>query len=104
MDWANSVQQTSGWGYVVAGDSKSDDGDAEGNRGAFDMLVVKLAPDGSLQWQRSLGGIGIDMAYSIGQTSDGGYVVAGRSHSSDGDAAGAHGFDDAWVVKLSPDR
>ncbi|MDR1979844.1 MAG: hypothetical protein LBQ42_13995 [Synergistaceae bacterium] len=55
-----------------------------------------------IEWQKSLGGSGSDMAYSIQQTADGGYIVAGSSSSTDGDVAGNRGKD-YWIVKLGPD-
>ena len=97
---ARSVQQTSDSGYVVAGYSKSNNGDVTGNHGNFDYWIVKLDVTGTIQWQKCLGGTADDMAYSIQQTSDGGYVVAGCSESINGDVTGNHGNFDSWVVKL----
>src|SRR5687767_5694247 len=57
----------------------------------------------SIQWQKTLGGSSSD-SKDIGQryvqTSDGGYIVAGSSFSTDGDVTGNHGGGDYWVVKL----
>ena len=39
-DWPTSIQQTSDGGYVVAGWSRSNDGDAAGNHGKGDYWVV----------------------------------------------------------------
>jgi uncharacterized repeat protein (TIGR01451 family) len=99
-DFANSIQQTSDGGYVVAGCTQSIDGDVSGNHGGYDSWVVKLDAGGNLQWHKCLGGTGTDYAYSIQQTSDGGYVVAGYTFSTDGDVSGNHGVGDFWVVKL----
>jgi len=41
------------------------------------------------------------LAYSVKQTSEGGYIVAGATQSTDGDVSGNHGGYDIWVVKLS---
>jgi len=43
VDGAHSIQQTTDLGYVLAGYSKSNDGDVSGNHGGFDYWVVKLA-------------------------------------------------------------
>jgi hypothetical protein len=102
-DEAQSIQPTSDGGYVVAGFSESNDGDVSGNHGSGDFWVAKLSQDGSLEWQKTLGGSGVDVANSIQQASDEGYVVAGRSDSKDGDVSANHGSFDYWVVKLSPD-
>ena len=96
-----SFERTSDGGYIVASFSNSDDGDVTGNQGLFDFLILKLSPEGTLEWQKSLGGSLDDLAYSIQQTSDGGYIVAGDSRSNDGDVTGNHGGTDIWVVKLN---
>ncbi|TAJ43968.1 PKD domain-containing protein [Methanofollis fontis] len=99
-DRALSIQQMADGGYVVAGVTWSTDGDVSGNHGDSDAWVVKLDAAGSMVWQRCLGGSSRDYAYSIRQTSDGGYIVAGETGSIDGDVSGNHGDSDAWVVKL----
>ena len=100
FDEARSIQQTSDGGYIVAGNSYSNDGDVSGNHGEWDYWIVKLNDTGNIQWQKCLGGSEFDIAYAIQQTSDGGYIVAGMTESNDGDVSGNHGYDDYWVVKL----
>lgn len=102
-DEAYSIQQTTDGGYIVAGNSYSNDGDVTGNNGTYDYWIIKLDDSGNITWQKSLGGSVGDFAYSIKQTADGGYIVAGRSDSNDGDVTGHHGstsYSDAWIVKL----
>jgi hypothetical protein len=100
-DEAVSIQQTNDGGYVVAGYSKSNDGEVSGNHGNADYWVVKLTNNGTIEWQKSLGGSGFDYVNSIQQTNDGGYIVAGQSDSNDGDVSGNQGGPDCWDVKLS---
>ncbi|HYE55937.1 MAG TPA: hypothetical protein VD996_13890 [Chitinophagaceae bacterium] len=96
---------TSDGGYILVGQSESVNGDVtatiEGNHGLFDAWVVKLAADGAIQWQRSLGGSSDERDYCIKQTSDGGYILAGHTMSNDQNVAGNHGGTDIWVVKLN---
>ncbi len=99
-DIAQSIQQTSDGGYIVAGYSNSKDGDVTGKHGSYDCWVVKLDSKGEISWNKCLGGNYIDTAQSIQQTSDGGYIVAGYSNSTNGDVTGNHGSYDCWVVKL----
>jgi hypothetical protein len=99
-DVAQSVQQTTDGGYVVAGYSYSNDGDVTGSKGSSDFWITKLDASGNLTWQKTLGGTKEDVAQSIQQTSDGGYVVAGYTHSSDGDVTDFKGFSDYWITKL----
>jgi len=99
-DAAYSIQQTTDGGYIVAGYSASNDGDVSGNHGSHDYWVVKLDNAGGITWQKSLGGTDSDEAYSVQQTSDGGYIVAGNTYSTDGNVTVNNGSNDYWVVKL----
>ncbi|KXK57064.1 MAG: PKD repeat protein, partial [Chlorobi bacterium OLB7] len=98
---ATSITQTGDGGYIVAGSSTSTNGDVSGNHGGNDYWIVKLTSTGGIEWQKSLGGSGVDDAYSITQTRDGGYIVVGWSQSTDGDVTGHAGYSDAWIVKLT---
>ena len=90
VDYASAIQQTSNGGYILAGYTESFEA-----RGG-DFWVLRLSPNGDLEWQKSYGGAGLDSASSVKQTSDGGYIVAGKTNSF-----GAGG-DDFWVLKLDP--
>ncbi len=72
---AYSIQQTTDAGYIVAGSTESY------GAGNTDMWVLKLNSSGNVTWQRTYGGIMNDVAYSIQQTSDGGYILAGYTES-----------------------
>src|SRR5690606_22021831 len=100
LDVAHTIQQTTDGGYILAGQSNSVNGNVSGNHGSADFWVVKIDNTGTLQWQKSLGGSLLDIAHSIQQTTDGGYIVAGYSSSNDGNVSGNHGGADYWVVKL----
>jgi hypothetical protein len=101
-DWPYAIRQTQDGGFIVAGYTRSTDGDVSGNHGDRDAWVIKLSSLGTLEWQKALGGSSWDEAWSIEQTTDGGYIMAGRSSSNDGDVSGNHnGSLDFWVVKLS---
>lgn len=100
FDYARSVAQTNDGGYIVAGFSRSTDGDVANALGNFDSWIVKLDCSGAVQWQRSLGGSEEDRAYEVAQTSDGGFIIAGYSSSIDGDVTSNNGFSDYWIVKL----
>jgi hypothetical protein len=103
MEGANSMAHTSDGGYIVAGYASSNGGIVSGNHGNVDYWVVKIDDTGAIQWQKSYGGTNYDVAFSIIQTKDSGYVVAGSSFSNDGDVTGHHGsniYPDYWIVKL----
>ena len=74
FDEGNSVQQTSDGGYIVAGRTNS-----FGN--LFQVYLIKTNASGDTLWTRTYGGASQDWGYSVQQTSDGGYIVAGGTES-----------------------
>ncbi len=84
----HSIQQTSDGGYIVAGLTDSI------GAGEDDVYVMKLDSSGNQEWEETYGGTDDDAAMSIVQTSDGGYIVAGYTHSTGSD--GRNGY----VLKL----
>ncbi|MGX7667602.1 T9SS type A sorting domain-containing protein [Flavobacterium pedocola] len=99
-DYAGEIQETNDGGLILTGYSSSTNGDVTGNHGDYDYWVVKLNAAGGIVWQKPLGGSLLDQAFSIKQTTDGGYIVAGAKRSSNGDATLNYGSDDCWIVKL----
>ena len=102
-DSATSIQQTTDGGYIVAGRTSSNDINVSGNHGGYDVWIIKLDASGNLSWQKTFGGTGTDIAYSIRQTTDGGYIAAGSTSSADGDVTGYHAGNgtDFWIIKLN---
>ncbi|MBK9462984.1 MAG: SprB repeat-containing protein, partial [Sphingobacteriales bacterium] len=99
-DAAYDVQQTTDGGYIVAGYAQSNNGDVTNNHGSLDYWIVKLDSNGNLIWQKALGGSSSDWAYSIAQTTDGGFVVTGYTSSNNGDVSGNNGAFDYSTMKL----
>ena len=100
-DYVNSIRQTTDGGYVVAGQTYSNSGDVTGQHGNGDFWIIKLNALGELEWQKALGGTGVDFASTIELTADGGYIAAGFASSNSGDVSGVYGNADFWIVKLS---
>jgi hypothetical protein len=71
----NSVQQTTDGGYIIAGDI----GDFAG--GLFSVYLIRTDSLGDTLWTKTYGGFGDDEGNSIQQTSDGGFIIAGRTRS-----------------------
>lgn len=93
------IQPTSDGGYIIAGITFSSDGNITNNKGSCDAWLVKLSSNGTMQWQHTYGGSNDDGAYSVQQTNDGGFIVAGYTKSNNGDVTGFHGIVDCWIVK-----
>ncbi|HLP95844.1 MAG TPA: T9SS type A sorting domain-containing protein [Saprospiraceae bacterium] len=93
------IRQTSDGGYILAGFTSSNNGQVSGNHGDLDAWIVKIDSTGLIQWQKCYGGSFWEEAWSITGTTDGGYIFAGRTGSSDGEVTGYHGAFDFWVVK-----
>lgn len=92
---ANSIDQTSDGGFIIAG-SKSDSGEND-----QDLWIVKLNKYSNIQWQKLIGSSSYDAGYSAFQTSDGGYIVAGSGKSNGNNGFTSQGGYDFWIIKLS---
>src|SRR3972149_1897281 len=87
IDHASSIMQTSDGGYVLAGQTSSF------GSGEADAWLIKTNADGSENWSMTFGGKLYDAANSVGQTSDGGFILAGETFSF------SDGIDKAWLIK-----
>lgn len=106
---AERIINTSDGGYAVVGYSRSSDEDVTLNAGLQDYWIVKISSAGDIQWEKSFGFPGIDRAFSIVQTKDGGYFVTGfldvtASNGDGNDNKGRnnskHGVGEFWGIKL----
>jgi len=74
-DAGYSVEQTFDGGYIVSGYTTSF------GSGVYDFYLLKTDGAGNIAWTKTYGGINNDQAYSVIQTSDSGYVMAGYTYS-----------------------
>lgn len=104
FDNIRALQQTSDGGYILGGESDSPAGaDKTGPaRGQWDYWVVKMDASGTKQWDRTFGGTGEDLLWSLQQTLDGGYILGGFCDSPAGGdrTQPSQGLNDYWILKL----
>ena len=82
------------------GDLTIDDQDLQTNMGENDMWVLKTDSNGELQWQHSLGGAGIDMAFDVLEQADGSLILAGQSGSPEFNGEQHLGGTDLMLIKF----
>lgn len=101
------IIQTVDGGYLVAGysDSNTSGLKSENSRGGYDFWVVKLDVNGTIQWEKTIGGNDEDKLNAITQCSDSGYILTGSSKSNiSGEKTEiSNGSADGWIVKLNAD-
>lgn len=86
-DWANSAITTSQGNFVIVGGTNSY------GAGDNDAYVINLDLGGNEIWTKTFGAANSDIAYSITQTNDGGYIITGESNSF------GTGKSDLYIVK-----
>ena len=91
-EFAHAVALADDGGYVIAGETRSF------GSGSLDGWLVKLDATGKQEWARSYGGALNDVFYDVQRTTDGGYILAGETHSADGASAFQSDF---WLIKTN---
>jgi hypothetical protein len=84
--WGTSVAQTTDGSYIITGAVVS-------GLWYYDVYLMKTDSIGDTLWTRAYGDTASDQAYSVAQTSDGGYIMVGSTSSY------SAGMPDVYLIK-----
>ncbi len=74
-DFGYSIRQIIDGGFIIAGYTSSF------GAGRSDVYLLKIDGDGDISWAKTYGGSAADYGYSVRQTSDRGFIIAGQTFS-----------------------
>ena len=87
LDVGRSVIETSDGYFLICGFTESF------GAGQDDVYLIKTDSDGNEIWTKTFGGTNLDVGYSVKETRDGRYIIAGSSMSY------SAGLADIWLIK-----
>lgn len=91
-DCGYSIMETTDRGFVLTGYCNSSSSGS--NYSGSDVWVIRLDGNGSIVWDRTFGGPGVDVGYSVIQASDGSYVLTGMTTPE------GSGSSNVWVIRF----
>ena len=107
-DVLDILLETKGGGYILGGSSASEaSGDKSESNWDISLLtrdfwILEIDSDSNKLWDKRFGGTSTEGLYSLQQTTDAGYILAGRSYSgmNGNKTQPSWGSGDYWVVKV----
>ena len=102
IDQATGVISTDDGAFMVVGSTYSNDGHFTGLKSTTDAdyFLMRVRPDGGVDWTKVYGGDDDELATGITKTSDGGYVLVGYSRSDNCFTGSNGGFHDYYILKV----
>jgi hypothetical protein len=101
FDGVQSIYKTQNNDFIVAGNSRSDNGYLTNNNGQNDAWLFKINTHGTLKAQSSLGGSDIDLLMDVAELENGTIIGVGNSNSSNLDLPENKGFTDILIINAS---
>ena len=105
-DKGNKIVPASDGGFLIAGSTQDL---SQGQNNTTQIWLIKIDAQANLLWEKTYGYQGIDTAYDIIKTSDGGFLISGIIDVTASNGAGnvqaktqKHAGGDFWVLKVDP--
>ncbi len=102
IDQATAVVTTDDGAFMVVGSTYSNDGHFAGLKSSTDAdyFLMRVRPDGGVDWTKVYGGDDDEIATGITKSSDGGFVISGYSRSDNCFPGSNGGFHDYYILKV----
>jgi len=106
-DIAFSVIASYGDGFIVIGETKSNNGDISflhDSLGNYqDIWVVKISSSGDIDWEKTFGGSAVETGWDVCKDTGFSYTILGHTTSHDGDISSNHAINytyDMWLLNI----
>ena len=99
FDGVQAIHKTQDNEFIIAGNSRSADGDLTKNQGQNDAWLLKINGQGNTTFQSSVGGSEVDLLMDVTQLISGKIICVGNSNSSDYDILENKGFTDVLIIE-----
>lgn len=104
VDALYAMKHTADNGYILYGQTLSNDGDVTKNFAVNDIWLVKIDAQGQIEWQNTYGGsqpdMPLDSASDLVVSNDGGYLITGYTGSDDGNFNSGCSIIDGYLMKI----
>lgn len=101
FDVSRDIKTTQDNGFILAGSSRSSDGDVSENKGQNDAWIIKVDSNGEMLWEASVGGSNIDFAYGVTELNNKTIIAVGDTSSDDRDIQENRGFTDLLIININ---
>jgi hypothetical protein len=99
FDTGRGIYKTQNNGFIITGNSRSNDGDVSENKGQSDIWNIMIDNTGKILWKSVTGGSQSDFGEDCLETSDKKIIVVGGSESNDFDVPNNKGSKDFIIIK-----
>lgn len=94
------LKETADSGFVLTGNTWSNDVAFTNNQGSRDAYIIKTDSLGNFEWGKTYGGTGNDYSTDIIESSQGNIIITGYTTSNNGDFAGNLGSYDVFLIDV----